>query len=461
MTTEETYIETGLQILDEKETALQELATKYNGLTVDGIEDKEGLEIVRRARITLKNERVAIETIAKELRDPAIRWQKKVIEREKKLIAIIEPLEEELKAEEKRIEVLKEEARQQKEMMEAKVLQDRFDALAQYNFAADWVEVKHMTDDQFDEMIAHAKNLHEEELNRQAEIKAEEERARKEEAERMQREREEFERQKAEQSRLNSRIQKVIKLGYQWCEKYENYQLEVGTLSGVIGLQELKAYSDEEFESFYSESVFGFTRERERLKKLDDEKRAEQVAREAAALTEIGRARAEQHARERELQQQEQERIEAERKRQEAIRKEEEERQSAIRAEREVYERDLRRLEDERRAIEEEKRKHEEDLRLEQAKKESAERARIEEQARIKREAEEKTERERLAKLEAERQESLKPDKQRLLDYVDRIVTLANDFPKFNHAATCDLSEDIGVKLQSVANIALEKIDEL
>ena len=188
-----------LSLLDEKEETLKALADQYKGLTVDGTEDKEGFKALRNARITLKNERVAIENAAKALREPAIRFQKKVIEREKQLVAIIAPTEEALHAEEKRIEQLKEEARKEREMWEAKQLQDRLDKLAEYNYAADWVEVKHMNDDEFAALLAHAKQTHEEELKRQAEIRAEEERKRKEQEERMQREREELARLRAEQ----------------------------------------------------------------------------------------------------------------------------------------------------------------------------------------------------------------------------------------------------------------------
>lgn len=209
MTTETaTYIETGLQLLDEREESLKALAAEFHGLTVAGLEDKDGFDKLRKGRITLKNERVAIKTKAEELRAPAIRWQKAVIEREKQLIAIIEPIEQELHTEEKRIEQLKEEARKEREMWEAKQLQGRLDLLSEYNFAADWVEVKHMTDDQFNEMLARAKNLHEEELKRQAEQKAEEERKRKEEEERMQREREELARQRAEQEARERELQR-------------------------------------------------------------------------------------------------------------------------------------------------------------------------------------------------------------------------------------------------------------
>lgn len=348
-----------LSLLDEREETLKTLAAQFNGMTVDGLEDKEGFRALRDARITLKNERVAIENAAKALRDPAIRFQKKVIEREKQLVAIIAPTEEALHAEEKRIEQLKEEARKEKEMWEAKQLQDRLDKLGEYNYAADWVEVKHMTDDEFTALLAHAKQTHEEELQRQAEIRAEEERKRKEQEERMQREREEL-------ARL----------------------------------------------------------------------RAEQEAREAEI-------RASREKLERE-----------ERERQEYMRKKKEEEEAWLREEQE-------RIAAERRAIEEEKRKHEEAIRLEQARKEAAERARIEEQERIKREAEEKAERERLAKLEAERQEALKPDKEKLTDYVNKIMALSKTPPQLANDSSRQLFAAISTELRGVAGTATIKIDEL
>lgn len=75
---------------------LTALATSYRGLSIAGIEDEAGYELVHRARIDLRNKRVAIQKTGKSLREDANAFAKKVIEREKELIALVEPIEIEL-----------------------------------------------------------------------------------------------------------------------------------------------------------------------------------------------------------------------------------------------------------------------------------------------------------------------------------------------------------------------------
>lgn len=75
---------------------LQTLKQKYQKLEINGVEDKAGYAIVNEARKDLKAKRISITKLGKDLRDDANRFAKAVIEREKELIAIIEPLEESL-----------------------------------------------------------------------------------------------------------------------------------------------------------------------------------------------------------------------------------------------------------------------------------------------------------------------------------------------------------------------------
>ena len=67
------------------------------GLMALELNGKEHFEIVNTARKGLKAKRVEIQKTGKELRADAIGFQKKVIELEKELVAIIEPVEEGLK----------------------------------------------------------------------------------------------------------------------------------------------------------------------------------------------------------------------------------------------------------------------------------------------------------------------------------------------------------------------------
>jgi len=62
------------------------------------IENKQQIETVKKARIDLKNARVAITKKGKELREEALRFQRAFITKQKELIEIIEPEEERLQA---------------------------------------------------------------------------------------------------------------------------------------------------------------------------------------------------------------------------------------------------------------------------------------------------------------------------------------------------------------------------
>lgn len=99
---------------------LNELASNYRGLTIDGIQDKEGLKRVHEARVHLKRYRIEITNVGKQLREKAIAHQKAVIAQEKELVAIIEPLEVELQEKEDAIEYEKEQIRRAEKLPERK-----------------------------------------------------------------------------------------------------------------------------------------------------------------------------------------------------------------------------------------------------------------------------------------------------------------------------------------------------
>jgi len=83
-----------LAIPAEKETALKTLAQSTKDIVA--ITNADGREQVYRARITLKNERVAIKAAGKTAREDATALSKAVIALENGLVAIIEPEEERL-----------------------------------------------------------------------------------------------------------------------------------------------------------------------------------------------------------------------------------------------------------------------------------------------------------------------------------------------------------------------------
>ena len=85
-----------LEEFSAEKAQITEMAIKYKGLIIKGVDDKSGYSEVDTARKSLKATRVRIQKTGKELRDEANKFSKKVIEVEKDIVALIEPTEREL-----------------------------------------------------------------------------------------------------------------------------------------------------------------------------------------------------------------------------------------------------------------------------------------------------------------------------------------------------------------------------
>lgn len=97
MTTELVPQTLSLEKYNELKHELTNLVKAYNSLTIDGVDDKEGYAVVKTARKALQVKRTYVETTGKELRAGARSFSDQVIQLEKDLVAIIKPVEEELK----------------------------------------------------------------------------------------------------------------------------------------------------------------------------------------------------------------------------------------------------------------------------------------------------------------------------------------------------------------------------
>lgn len=198
----------GLVVLEQRKESLITLASKYKGLKIEGVHDREGLKRVTEARKILKGERVQIQKDAEELREGAVKFQKAVIAKEKELIGLISPTEKELLQEEERIENLKEQLRIEEERRENERIQNRISRLAKFNYAIDLYDVTVMPEDQFNELLTNVEIQFKEELARQAAEREREEAAKREEEERLKREREELAKQRAEQEAREHELQR-------------------------------------------------------------------------------------------------------------------------------------------------------------------------------------------------------------------------------------------------------------
>lgn len=85
------------------DTAIAEMSNRYMALTITGINDKAGLDAVHRARMTVKTKRVEVQKTGKALREEANAYLKVVLTEEKRILTMLEPIEDHLQDEESRV----------------------------------------------------------------------------------------------------------------------------------------------------------------------------------------------------------------------------------------------------------------------------------------------------------------------------------------------------------------------
>lgn len=121
----EDFIQNEIKKFNIADATIAEWKETYGSLTINGLDDKENYEIVNTARTFIKKKRIEVEKVGKEMRGDAIKFQKAVIAEEKRIIELIDPIETHLENEKKRIDDLKEQLKQEKELKEQAILQER------------------------------------------------------------------------------------------------------------------------------------------------------------------------------------------------------------------------------------------------------------------------------------------------------------------------------------------------
>lgn len=116
---------------DVADTAIQALAEKSAGLKIEGIEDRAGYAAVHAARMEFKGLRVKVEKRRKELKADALEWGRRVDTEAARLTGLMEPHENRLLAEEKRIDDEKARIAAAEEARKQAVIQARRNALFQ------------------------------------------------------------------------------------------------------------------------------------------------------------------------------------------------------------------------------------------------------------------------------------------------------------------------------------------
>lgn len=112
--------------------AIAELGEKYLKLTVKGIEDKDGLASVHSARMDVVRKRTGIEAIRKELKEESLNWGRRVDAEAKRITGLLQPIEEHLDTEEKKVTEEIARIKREKDEKEAARIQARVTRLFKY-----------------------------------------------------------------------------------------------------------------------------------------------------------------------------------------------------------------------------------------------------------------------------------------------------------------------------------------
>lgn len=174
------------------DAAIAILREDYLQLTISGVEDKAGFDVVHKARMVVRKKRGEVEKTRKALKFEVLRYGRTVDGEAKRITALLEPIESHLLAEETK--VTDEQNRIKREAEEARqaALEDRLNELTDVGCMLSPLVVEKMTDEEFTERLKAETETHEKSLAAE----------RIEEEERERQRIEEEERRKAEEERL-------------------------------------------------------------------------------------------------------------------------------------------------------------------------------------------------------------------------------------------------------------------
>lgn len=173
------------------ELLISEMNKQYLPMKINGPEDKEGYKAVHEGIQQYVKARVLVEKHAKQVREKAVKFQKDVIAEEKRVIGLMAPGEEHLRAERKAVDDIQAALKAEEERARAEKLQARVDRLCSFGatfngtiFTAYGIQVAHKaleacSEEGFEQFIAQISAAKEAEDLR---LKAEEEAKKAEEA---------------------------------------------------------------------------------------------------------------------------------------------------------------------------------------------------------------------------------------------------------------------------------------
>lgn len=252
------------------ESEIIRMRNEYSGLTISGVADKKGFEIVSTARKEVKSVRVQVGKERKALVDDAVKWQRQVNEAANKITAELQEIESGLEEKENayiaEVQKIKEEAelaRQEKIRNRVTVIMSmdaRFDGVSYGvgEFSISHAALEKLSDSDFQSEVEAAES----EQKKIVDARIEAERAAKEEADRLEAQRLEQQRiadEQAAQAAELKRQQDAIdaekrELERQAKEKADQEAAEAKAKADAIAAEEAKKLRDAEIEKARQEA---------------------------------------------------------------------------------------------------------------------------------------------------------------------------------------------------------------
>lgn len=180
----------------QQDAAIAKMRAEYTLLTVKNPSDEHGLKLVHKARMEVKNCRVAVEKLRKELKADSLEYGRKVDAEAKRITAMIEPIETHLEEQEAIVTREKERLKAEAEAKRMAILDDRIAKLLAAGSVLNPQLVEVMSPAKFAEILAEALALKSEKERIAAEKLAAEEAEKKRQAEEAARNRAELEAQR-------------------------------------------------------------------------------------------------------------------------------------------------------------------------------------------------------------------------------------------------------------------------
>lgn len=209
MTSEMIMLDVGsVQEISKADIAIAAMAERFMPLVIAGPEDKTGFNAVHDARMVVKQKRIDVEKLRKELKAKSLEFGRLVDGEARRISALIEPIENHLQQQEDAYNAERDRLRRESEEAERAKLQDRIDRLAAVGTSHPLNLLCLLTDDAYAALLAEATANHMKATMEAERLRIEAERIEEEKRRKLAEERAEFERQqaaaRAEQQRIEA-----------------------------------------------------------------------------------------------------------------------------------------------------------------------------------------------------------------------------------------------------------------